>query len=525
MKTAVPPSDDESAGGSDPAASSRPSRAVLARDALAGITVALVLIPQALAYAGVAGMPPIGGLYAAAVPPLAAALFASSPYLQTGPVALTSLLTFGALAGRAPVGSDAYVQLGILLALVVGVVRVLIGVLRGGIIAHLMSEPMLIGFMPASAILIAASQMPAALGVKPPEGSGVVDGALGALTSPGDWKLEAVVLALLSLTVIFGGRRLHRLFPGVLVVLLAGLALSIAGVYDGAAVGDIPSGLPPFTLDLPYGELPSLIFPGAVIAVVGFAEAASISRTYAIRERRPWSADREFFSQGAANLASGVSGGYPVGGSFSRSALNHSAGAVTRASGAITGLAVLIFLPFASVLEPLPKAVLSAIVISAVLGLMRLGRLVSLWPVSRPQFAVAVTTFALTLLLAPHVEQAVLAGVGLALAVHLVRELTLRIETSVTGDTLEIRPSGVLWFATAQDLEERLSGLLEQHPEVTRLRLALDGLGRIDLTGVMALHRLLDDASAGGIEVEVTGAPPQARGLLDRYQRGKDALS
>jgi SulP family sulfate permease len=496
----------------------------LGRDALAGITVALVLIPQALAYAGVAGMPPIGGLYAAALPPLAAALFASSPYLQTGPVALTSLLTFGALAGRAPVGSDAYVQLGILLALVVGVVRVLIGVLRGGLIAHLMSEPMLIGFMPAGAVLIAGSQLPAALGVDPGDGD-VIEEAVSALASPGDWELTAVGLAAGTLAIVLAGRRLHPLFPGVLVALLAGLALSALGDYGGAVVGDIPAGLPQVTLDLPYAELPGLIAPGAVIAVVGFAEAASISRTYAIRERRPWSADREFFSQGVANLASGLSGGYPVGGSFSRSALNHNAGALTRASGAVTGIAVLAFLPLASVLEPLPKAVLSAIVISAVLGLMRFGRILSLWRISRPQFAVAGVTFALTLILEPHVEQAVIAGVVLALGVHLVRELTLRIEVTANGDLLIIRPSGVLWFATAQDLEERLSGLLEQHPEATRLRLALDGLGRIDLTGVMALHRLLDDARAGGLEVEVTGAPPQARGLLDRYQRGKDALA
>jgi SulP family sulfate permease len=402
---------------------------------------------------------------------------------------------------------------------------VLIGVLRGGLIAHLMSEPMLMGFMPASAILIAASQLPAALGVQPAEGAGVLDGAVSALLSPGDWEAAAVGLALLSLAVVFGGRRLHRLFPGVLLVLLAGLALSVAGAYGGATVGDIPSGLPPISLDLPYADLPSLIVPGAVIAVVGFAEAASISRTYAIRDRRPWNADREFFSQGAANLASGLSGGYPIGGSFSRSALNYGAGAVTRASGAITGLVVLVFLPFASVLEPLPKAVLSAIVISAVLGLMRLGRVFSLWRVSRPQFAVAAVTFTLTLVLAPHVEQAVLAGVGLALAVHLVRELSLRIETTVTGDTLEIRPSGVLWFATAQDLEERLSGLLEQHPKTERLRLVLDGLGRIDLTGVMALDRLLEDARGAGIDVEVIGAPPQAQGLLARYERDKGSFA
>jgi SulP family sulfate permease len=226
--------------------------------------------------------------------------------------------------------------------------------------------------------------------------------------------------------------------------------------------------------------------------------------------------------QGVANLAAGVSGGYPVGGSFSRSALNHGAGAMTRASGAITGLAVLAFLPFAGILEPLPKAVLAAIVITAVLGLIRLRRMVALWRVSRPQFAVAWTTFVLTLVLTPRVERAVMAGV--ALAVHLVRELTMRIETTTTGDTLEVRPTGVLWFATAQDLEERLIDLLEEHRDIDRLRLVLDGLGRIDLTGAMSLDHLLDDARAAGVEVEVVGAPPQARGLLDRYGRRKDAL-
>lgn len=495
----------------------------LARDAVAGITVALVLIPQSLAYAGVAGMPPIGGLYAAALPPLAAAVFASSPYLQTGPVAMTSLLTFGALAERAPVGSHAYVELGVLLALVVGVVRVLIGLLRGGVIAHLMSEPMLMGFMPAGAILIVASQLPAALGAPAEGGSDVLTTAVSALTAPADWDPAAVGLALGSIALVLGGRRVHPLFPGVLIALLAGLALGAAG-YGGAAVGAVPAGLPPVTLDLPYGELPALLAPGAVIAVVGFAEAASIARTYATRERRPWSADREFIGQGAANLASALSGGYPVGGSFSRSALNRSAGAATRASGAITGLAVLAFLPAAAVLEPLPRAVLAAIVITAVLALIRLRRMAVLWRVSRPQFAVAWATFGLTLLLAPHVERAVTAGVALALAVHLVRELSLRVEATNDGETLEVRPTGVLWFATAQDLEERLIGLLGQHRDATRLRLVLDGLGRIDLTGAMALDRLLDDARAAGMKVEVVDAPPQARGLLARYARRRGRL-
>lgn len=496
---------------------------VWARDTVAGITVALVLIPQALAYADVAGMPPVSGLYAAALPLLAAALFASSPYLQTGPVAQTSLLTFGALAGRAPVGSEAYVELGVLLALVVGAVRVLVGLVRAGVLAHLMSEPMLMGFVPAAAILIVASQLPAALGA-PAGDAGVLEEAAAAATSPGDWGPTAIGLALGTIALVLGGRRLHRFFPGVLVALLAGLAVSAATGYGEATVGTIPAGLPPISLDLPYEELPALLVPGAVIAIVGFAEPASIARTYATRERQPWSADREFIGQGAANLAAGLSGGYPVGGSLSRTTLNHMAGAATRASGAITGLAVLAFLPFASVLAPLPTAVLAAIVISAVLGLIRLRRLAALWRISRPQFAVAWTTFALTLALAPRVERALIVGASLAVAVHLVRELTLRVEVTVAGDTLEVRPTGVLWFATAQDLEERLISLLGEHTGVTRLRLALDGLGRIDLTGAMALGHLVDDARAAGLDVEVVGVPPHARALLARYAERKGAL-
>lgn len=493
------------------------------RDVLAGTTVALVLIPQALAYAGVAGMPPISGLYAAALPPLAAAIFASSPYLQTGPVAQTSLLTFGALATRAPVGSDEYVQLGILLALVVGATRVALGLTRTGFVAHLMSEPMLMGFLPAGAILIICSQLPAALGASPGEHS-VVAAAAIAVAHPADWNAAEIGLALATLAIIIMGRRIHRIFPGVLVALVLGLVASSAADIGAATVGEIPSGLPAISLAVPWAELPALLLPGAVIALVGFAEPASIARTYATRERQPWSADREFIGQGAANLASGLSGGYPVGGSLSRTSLNYMAGAATRASGAITGLVVLAFLPFASVLSPLPKAVLAAIVISAVLGLLAFRRLFELWRVSRPQFAVAWTTFGLTLVLAPRIERAVVIGVALSIAIHLVRELTLRIEVSRADDTLEIRPQGVLWFGNAQRLEDRLIAVLREHRDVARLRLVLDGLGRIDVSGAIALYNLVEDATEAGLEVELQGVPPQASGMVARLAARRTAL-
>jgi sulfate permease, SulP family len=460
-------------------------------------------------------MPPVNGLYAAALPPLAAALCASSPYLQTGPVAQTSLLTFGALVTRAPAESAEYVSLGILLALVVGAVRVALGITRTGFVAYLMSEPMLMGFVPAGAILIVCSQLPAALGSSPGD-AGVVAGAVSALTHPSGWGASAIGLSAVTLVVVFAGRRLHPLFPGVLVALIAALLVSSAADIGAATVGHIPSGLPQISLALPWEELPALLLPGAVIALVGFAEPASIARTYATRDRRPWSPDREFISQGVANLASGLSGGYPVGGSLSRTSLNYIAGAASRASGAVTGLVVIAFLPFASTLSPLPKAVLAAIVISAVLGLIRLGRVLRLWKVSRPQFAVAATTFALTLILAPHIEQAVVAGVVLSVLIHLLREISMRIEVTIRDATLEIRPHGVLWFGNAQAVEERLITVLEQHRDIPRVRLVLNGLGRIDVSGAIALYNLIEDAAQAGLEVSVEGIPPQAQDMVDR---------
>ena len=217
--------------------------------------MAILLVPQSLAYARLAGMPPYIGLYAAALPPLAAAFFASSPYLQTGPVALTSLLTFGALSTLAPPGSPEYVQLGGLLAVVVGVTRVGIGFFKAGDVAFLMSEP---------------------VGVE--VDGGVLGSAAATLGQAGSWELEAMGLSALTLLLIVGGRRLHPLVPGVPLAAAAGIVATLLLGYPGSVMGEIPARLPPITLDLPWRQLPRIALAGVVIAFVGFAEAASIAR-------------------------------------------------------------------------------------------------------------------------------------------------------------------------------------------------------------------------------------------------------
>jgi len=388
------------------------------RDVVSGASVALLMIPQSVAYGELAGLPPHVGLYAGALPPIAAAFFASSPYLQTGPGAPTALLTLGALVPLAATGTPEYIGLAALLALVVGVTRLLVGVLKAGGIAFLLSQPVMMAFTTGAAALILASQLPGALGVADLPAGGVLPRAAWALTHPGTWEGTSLALAAGTLLLVLGARKVNPLVPGVLLAAVGGIVYSMAAGYAGPVVGDVTHGLPAISLALPWRALPSLLVPGMVIALVGFAEATSIARTFAAEDRSPWDPNREFIGQGLANVASAVSGGFPVGGSFGRSTVARLSGARTRWSGAVTGVLGLAFLPFAWILAPLPRAVLAAVVIAAVAQLVKVRPLLRLWNQSRPQAMVAYTTIALAFLLAPRIDEAVMVGIVLSLSVH-----------------------------------------------------------------------------------------------------------
>ncbi|WP_179131003.1 SulP family inorganic anion transporter [Candidatus Entotheonella palauensis] len=484
-------------------------------DFLAGLSVALLAIPQAMAYAGLAGMPAYTGLYVAAIPPIAAAYFASSPYLQTGPVALTALLTFAVLSQLAHPGTAEYIGLAALLALMVGVARLAVGLIRLGSVAYLMSQPMLIGFTSAAAILICFSQLSTVLGVQPPI-DGVLPGSVWTLTHPSFWEWGSLILSLLTVALIQLGRRLHPLFPGVLIAVGIGVAYSHWWDYSGPILGDVPTGFPSLHWDFPWASLPALLIGAGVIAILGFAEPASIARTYATQDRIPWDANQEFVGQGVANLAAAFAGGFPVGGSFSRSAANRLAGAKTRWSGAITGIVVLFFLPFTTVLRDLPQAVLGAIVIATVMNLVRPRQLLGLLKYSRPQAAIGLLTFMLTLVLAPRIEIAVIIGVALAVAHHLRREQKLVFDHWTDAGGLHFKPQGVLWFGSAYTVEAEFAELLAKHPEVTDVKLHLGGLGRIDLSAAIMFKQLMEDAKTAGMKVELLDVPPMAKSWVDR---------
>lgn len=483
-------------------------------DVIAGLSVALIVIPQSMAYAELAGLPPHHGLYAATIPLIAAAFLASSPYLQTGPVALTGLLTFAALAPLAPVGTAEYAALAALLALVVGVARLLVGFLRAGWLVYLMSHSMTTGFLSAAAILILSSQLPGAVGASVDPDLGVLGRAAAALSDPSGWDVTAVGLTIFTIATVTIAARIHPLVPGVLIAAVVGVVVSVVTGYDGATVGSIPAGLPPVSADLPWAMLPSILLPGIVISVIGFAEGVSISRVFASEARQHWDADREFLSKGMANVAAAFTGGLPVGGSLSRTSVNRLAGAQSRWSGMVTGLAVLAFLPFAGILSPLPRAVLSGIVIAAIWKLVKPRKVLGLWAMSPTQAFVGWVTFAATLALAPKIDQAILIGIGLSAAVHLWRELTPHVTAERVGDTLVVRPSGVLWFGSAPALEDLVFERLADEADVQRIELRCEGLGRIDLTGAHTLAEMVEQARRAGIEIRVLDVPDHARRIL-----------
>ncbi len=483
-------------------------------DVLAGLSVALVLVPQAMASAELAGLPPHHGLYAATLPLVAAAFWASSPYLQTGPVALTGLLTFGALVPLAPTGTAEYAALAALLALVVGVARLLVGLLRAGWLVYLMSHAMMTGFLSAAAILIISSQLPGALGSATPPDAGVLQRAWFAVSNPGSWEPAAIGLSLFTIAVVAGSARIHPLVPGVLIAATAGLAFSVVSDYRGDTVGSIPAGLPPLGFDLPWSRLPALIVPGVVISVIGFAEGVSISRLFASQDRQRWDADREFLSKGVGNIVAAFTGGLPVGGSLSRTSINRLAGARSRWSGLVTGVAVLCFLPFASVLSALPRAILSAIVVTAIWKLIRPGAILAIWRVSRAEGAVALFTFVATLALAPQIDRAILLGVALSAFVHLFRELRPQVAWERDGDTLVLEPSGVLWFGSAPALEDAMFARLAEEDDVRHVVVRCGGLGRIDLSGAYALAELVAQCRLAGIETRIEEIPEHAARLM-----------
>jgi sulfate permease, SulP family len=506
----------------------------LRRDAWAGISVGLVLVPQAIAYATLAGMPPQTGLYAALLPSIVGILWGSSALLAVGPVALTSLLTFGSLAPLAAPGSAQWVTLAIWLSLYAGAVQFALGAFRLGRIADIVSQPVVSGFINAAALIIIISQLPALSGLSLESVGHVMDGAVG--------KAVLVTSAFggAALALLLAFKRFWPRFPGMLAVTVLGIAASWTFDYSGhggTIVGAIPAGIPPLALPsmIPFNSHQELWPAALILALISFTEAMSSCRVLARKRNEQWDENQELIGQGLAKITSGFCGAFPVSGSFSRSALNLYAGATSAWSTLFSALCVLLCLLFLTdFLYYLPRSVLAAMIMVPVFGLLDMRGIYRLFSISRQEGVIAVATFAVTLLSSPRLHWGVFVGVVLTMVSFLYRRAhprivevgqhqdgTLRDRSRfdlprLAPDVLAVRLDSALNFLTAAMLERYVSERIRADPDIRRVLLSAGSINDIDASGVEtleALHRTLEDK---GIALHVSAIKKQVWDVLDK---------
>ena len=520
-------------------------------EVLPGLTVALVMVPQAVAYAGLAGMPLVTGLYACLLPALLAALLGSASRLSVGPAALTCVLIGASLTGLAEPGSADWVSLAVWLSLLSGGIQLLLGLGNYGWLINLISSPVMMGFTQAASLLIIASQVPALLGVKAWSWD---------VQTWGAWMTGwPALFGLASLAALLLLRKFKPRWPGIMIVMAAASAVGYATDYarHGSVVGLLPAGLPDFYWPHWPGldTLNQLWVPAMVIALVSFLETASSARIECQRDGKRWDDSTELFAQGLAKLASAFSGSFPTSTSFSRSALMLYAGArsgwAVIASIGFVLLALLLLMP---ALQYVPRSVMAAAVIIAVLNLFQPRQFLKLWRIDRVETMTAAVTFAITLATTPRIYWGVMAGVMVGLSHFLHTRLHPRIiEVGLHPDgslrdrhlwklpplaphLYGLRMDAELDFAAASGFERAITDHLARHPDVQHVCLFAHPINRVDATGVETFGQLQRQLFSRGITLHISGIklPVEqalkragelpANPLLKMYRTDADAL-
>lgn len=643
------------------------SGSALRADFIAGLTVALVLVPQSMAYAQLAGLPAYYGLYAAFLPVMVAALWGSSNQLGTGPVAVASLLTASSLAPLAAPGSESFVALAIALALLVGVVQLTLGVLKLGVIVNFLSHPVVVGFTNAAAMIIGLSQINKLLGVPMGRSEHFIQDIWGVARQLGDTHLPTLAMGLAAIGLMLAIRRFVPKLPGVLVAVLvttcvswsigfernatatvaeiaepeaqalltefvrtegrikelndqiaakgaelqalqndqgeqaraavtfnyemellklqlkdredenrrrnrairsivfqrvptvdgmgveffadgrvpagrqsdgrrwrivrAGATSKLAG--GGEVVGKVPEGLPSVGLPaISWEQIGSLISAAIVISLVGFMEAISIAKAIAAKTRQKIDPNQELIGQGLANLAGALSNAFPVSGSFSRSAVNMDAGAVTGLSSVFTGLFVLATLLFLTpLLYHLPQAVLAAVIIMAVVGLINFKAIKHAWQANRHDGIAAIVTFVATLAAAPHLDNGIMVGGGLAVGLYLYRTMTPRVailgryrdgtlrdakanNLPASEIVIAVRFDGRLYFANVAYFEDAILEAVAANPKAPYLVVVGDGINELDASGEEVIHHLVERLNGIGVVMLFAGLKKQVLDVM-----------
>ena len=515
-------------------------RRVLKADLVAGTTVALVLVPQSMAYAQLAGLPPHYGLYASFLPVIVSALFGSSRQLATGPVAVISLLTASALEPIAAAGSEGYIAYAIMLALMVGVFQIALGLLRLGVLVDFLSHPVVVGFTNAAALIIATSQLSKLLGVTAPKSEQHYETVWNVLLAAAEhvhWPTVAMSAAAIGL--MLGLQRSSERIPGTLVAAalttFASWAIGFRDNFGGAVVGAIPEGLPALALPtIDFGYVLDLAGVAIAISLIGFMEAYSIAKAMSMRKtHQSLDANQELLGQGLGNVAASLFQGYAVSGSFSRSAVNLDAGARTGFASVVTGLLVAATLLFLTpVLYHMPQATLAAVIIMAVVNLVRVKPIIDAWKVQKHDAAVAVLTFALTLAYAPHLENGIIIGVLLSLGLFVYRTMRPHvavISRSPDGRLLDarrhlletccsvavLRFDGPLFFANTGFFSEQVLRAAATRSCRTII-VDASSIHEIDATGEHMLHNLARELVDSQVTFIVTRAKTS---LMDVFKR------
>ena len=511
-------------------------------DVQAGLTTAVMLIPQAMAYAMLAGLPPQVGLYASTVPLVAYSLFGTSRQLAVGPVAMVSLLVAAGLAPIvAPGDTTAFVTLALVLMVMVGVIQLSMGLLRLGFIVNFLSHPVTVGFTWAAALIIGLSQLKHLLGLPLPRSHHVHEILLAAADGIGGTNLVTLAIGLGSVGVILALRKWRKTFPAALTVVVIGTALTVLFALDRSAgvavVGPIPTGLewngiPPalFAIETWNQLLPTAL----VISLVGYMESIAVAKSFASANRYRIDANQELVGLGAANIAGAAFGGYPVTGGFSRTAVNAQAGARTPLAGMITaGVIVVTLFTITGLLFYLPRAVLAAIIMVAVFGLIRVGEGVRIFRVKPTDGWLLVLTFAATLTLG--IEQGIAVGVGASLLMFVWRssrphfavlgrvpgtdDVYRNIERFPAAETIPgiriLRIDAAFYFANISFLRERLADL-EADCQTRAVVIDATSINDLDSSAADALLEIASEMKERGIELFIASPRGPVRDVMFR---------
>jgi SulP family sulfate permease len=649
-------------------------------DLIAGITVALVLIPQSMAYAQLAGLPAYYGLYAAFLPGIIAALWGSSAQLATGPVAVVSLLTASALAPFAATGSSQFIALAILLALMVGIIQLLLGAFKLGVVVNFLSHPVIVGFTNAAAIIIGLSQLNKLFGVSMGRSEHFIQDIWGVLQQVGETHIPTLLMGVSAFALMWGMKKFAPKMPGVLIAVALTTAVSwtidfehngkggideimdvevkalankfsrtearigelngmlgaksvelkqhlktpgrnsqkiaalnyeiellrlelrdaegenrklarsmrkfifeqvpaeggqparlyltgqvpqgekadgyrwrikkvskgeLTLVGGGEVVGSIPAGLPQVDMPEFNWDMVTMLFSGAlVISLVGFMEAISIAKAMAAKTRERIDPNQELIGQGVANIVGSFSQSFPVSGSFSRSAVNLNAGAMTGMSSVFSGVIVLLTLLFLTpLLYHLPQAVLAAVIMLAVVGLINFKAIAHAWHIHRHDGIAAVVTFAATLAFAPHLDNGIMVGAGLAIVLYLYRTMTPRVailgryhdgtlrdakvhNLPVSENIIAMRYDGSLYFANVSYFEDAILEAVAHNPRARHILIVSNGINQLDASGDEVVRHVVERLRASGIRVVFSGLKKQVldvmrhSGLLDYIGKG-----